>query len=114
MASVVINRLATEAASCSAVLTTLVGSTNTGLNHIGIFVGRCIITVVDIRSFQQLTGHNRAVNAGIFGNLADRRLQSAADNVYADALILIGRLNLFQSLGRIQQSRTARRQPRLP
>ena len=80
---------------------------DTGFNHIGIFVGRRIITVVIIRTLQQLSGNNSPVNTGIFGNLTDRSLQSAANDIHADALILIGRLNLFQSLGRIQQSRAA-------
>src|SRR5665254_5701 len=41
-----------------------------------------------------LADHNRAFDAGIFGDLADRRLQRSADDVDARLLVLIVALNL--------------------
>lgn len=80
---------------------------DTGLDHIGIFAALSIVTEVGIRAFHQFAGHNRTVNAGVFGNLTDRSLNGLADNVYADSLILIGRRERFQSLVRVKQSYAA-------
>ena len=82
---------------------------NTGLDHIDIFAFLRIIAKIGIIAFKQLTDNQRAVNTGIFGNLTYRRLQSPADNIYTDFLILVGGFQFIQSFGRIQQSTTAAR-----
>ncbi|GIX15602.1 MAG: hypothetical protein KatS3mg118_3561 [Paracoccaceae bacterium] len=51
IASVVISRPATEAASCSAVRTTLVGSMMPGLEHVAIFLGLGVVAELRIVGF---------------------------------------------------------------
>lgn len=78
-----------------------------GLDHIGIFAGLSIITIVGIGAFQQFAGNNRTVNARILDNLTDRSLRCLADNFDTDFLILISRNQSVQRFAGIQQSDAA-------
>lgn len=85
-----------------------------GLDHIGIFAGLSIITIVGIGAFQQFAGNNRTVNARILDNLTDRSLRCLADNFDTDFLILISRNQSVQRFARHTAKRRRRRRQRLP
>ena len=102
-ASVVISRPATEAASCSAMRTTLVGSMTPA--------SPCRHSV-GLRIEAQSSGLSRGAcrqrpsrHAGIFGDLADRRLQGTAHDVDAARLVVIVALRAVE---RLRQRRAAR------
>ena len=52
---------------------------------------------------QHLADHDRAFDAGVFGDLADRGLQGAADDGDAGVLVVVVALEAFQRLGGLQQ-----------
>lgn len=87
---------------------------DTGLDHIGIFAGLSIITIVGIGAFQQFAGNNRTVNACILDNLTDWSLRCLADNLDTDFLILISRNQSVQRFARHTAKRRRRRRQRLP
>ena len=96
IASVVINRPATEAASCSACRTTLVGSMMPGPDHVGELALLGIVAVVRIRAVEQLADDDRAVGARVLGDLPGRVRQRLLDDVDADPLVVVRRLQIFE------------------
>ena len=88
IASVVISRPATDAASCSAVRTTLVGSmmpTATSRNTFRLSVEAERVLLL----LQELADHDRAFDTGVLDNLAHRRLQGPAHDVDARGLVVV-------------------------
>ena len=80
MASVVISRPATEAASRNAVVTTLAGSTIPAADQVAIgFVLR--VKAGFTFAVQHFADNNRAFNTGVFRDLTHRRFQGPADDV---------------------------------
>ena len=106
-ASVVIIRPATEAASCSAVRTTLAGSMMpAAIRSTYSSVWALKPKVADV-VVQHLADHDRAFDAGVFGDLTDRGLQGAAHDGDARVLVGVVALHAVQRLGRLQQSDAA-------
>ena len=62
-----------------------------GLHHVDILAVLGVEAVVGVVLVEQLADDDRAVDAGVLGDLADRRLQRAADDVDADLLVVIAR-----------------------
>ena len=58
---------------------------------------------------EQLAGNHGAILSGVFGNLAERGLQRAADDIDADALVIVGATDLVQRLGGVLKRRAAAR-----
>ena len=77
MASVVISRPATEAASCSAVRTTLAGSMMPACDQVDVLFGLGVEAEGGRLVLEHLADHDRAFDAGVLGDLTDRGLQSA-------------------------------------
>src|SRR5204863_2926141 len=77
IASVVIRRPATDAASCSACRTILVGSMMPAL-IIGELALLGIVAVVDVLAVQELADNGRAVGAGVLSDLPRRPLEGFA------------------------------------
>src|SRR5215469_1668677 len=100
MPSVVINNPATEAASCSATRTTLVGSMMPAVSHILVLAGLGIIAEVRVALVGQLTDDDRPVSTGIFRDLANRRLDRLADDLDPDLLVAVRGVEAFQNLAR--------------
>ena len=97
-ASVVIIRPATEAASCSAVRTTLAGSMTPLLHHVDVLVGLGVEAEGWPTRLQHLADHDRAFDAGVLGDLADRGLQRAAHDGDAGFLVVVVALEAVQAL----------------
>ena len=87
-ASVVISRPAADAASCSAVQTTLVGSI-TPADQVLIGLGLGVEAKRLVVAVDQLAGDDRAVPPGILRDLANRCLQGLADDVEAAGLVVV-------------------------
>src|SRR5580693_3300535 len=81
MASVVIIRPAIEAASCSATRTTFAGSTMPALSMSTILLGLGVEAVGLGLVLGDLTDHDRALYACVFGDLADWRLKRPEHDV---------------------------------
>ena len=96
IASVVTSRPATEAASCSAVRTTFVGSMMPAFDQILELAGLRIEAVVVLVLLQRLAGDHRAVFAGILGDLPQRSLDRLADDLDAEALVVVVGLQFGQ------------------
>src|SRR3546814_14075249 len=56
---------------------------------------------------EQLARDDTAVEARVFGDLADRSLQRTTDDVDAAGLVFVDARQAFERLGRVQQRRTA-------
>ena len=61
----------------------------------------------DVLLVEHAAGDDGAVEAGILGDLADRRLQGAAYDLDADLLVVVGALLVLEHTGGIEQRRTA-------
>ena len=103
------SRPATEAASWSAVRTTLVGSITPACDQILVDLGLGVEAQRLVLAVDQLAGDDGAVMARILGDLADRRLQRAADDVDAAGLVVIGAVQALERLGGVEQSDAAAR-----
>ena len=103
IASVVTSRPATDAASCSASAHDLGRVDDAGLHHVDILAGLGVEAVVGVVLVEQLADDDRAVDAGVLGDLAHRRLQRAADDVDADLLVVVVGLQLGERLGGVEQ-----------
>ena len=107
-ASVVISRPATEAASCSAVRTTLVGSITPAVDEVLVVVGLGVEAERLVIAVEQLARDHRAVmrrhSAAIWRSGDCKRL---ADDVDAAGLVVVGALQALERLGGIEQSRAA-------
>ena len=106
-ASVVMRRPATEAASWSAVRTTLVGIDHAGGDEILVDFRLRVEAHRLVVAVDQLAGDDGAVMARILGDLADRRLERAADDVDAAGLVVIGALHALERLGGVEESDAA-------
>src|SRR5438874_209639 len=78
-----------------------------GLDEVGELALLGIVAVVDVRAVQELADHDRAVGAGVLGDLPSRPLEGLADDVDTDLLVRIGRGQLVERLDRIEQRDTA-------
>src|SRR3546814_6854829 len=68
----------------------------------------CVEAEVRVRLVEQLARDHRAVKAGVLGDLANRRLKRATDDVDAASLILILAGQAFERLGRIEERGAAK------
>ncbi len=93
IASVVISRPAIEAASWSAVRTTLVGSMMPCLTRSPYSPVWASIAEGVVLGLEQLADHDRAVSAGVVDDLAGRGLDGLADDVDAGLLVVVGDLH---------------------
>src|SRR5262245_14956465 len=59
------------------------------LEHIAIFRILCVVAECGTTAVQHLADHDRAFDTGIFGNLANRGLQRALDDIDTRVLILV-------------------------
>ena len=107
IASVVTSSPATDTAPCSAVRTTLVGSMTPALNMLT--YSAFWASKPKLTSFwsSMLARDHRAVEAGILGDLAHRRLQGAAHDLDADLLVMVGTVLVLEHAGGIEQGRAA-------
>ena len=78
-----------------------------GFDQIGVNAILCIEPEIGVLLLKQLASDNGAVEASIFGDLTDRSLESLADDVNADILVVIRTFELGKGLGRIEESGTA-------
>src|SRR5437764_8371229 len=78
-----------------------------GLDEVGELALLGIIAVVDVLAVQELADDDRAVGAGVLGNLPSRPLEGPADDVDTDLLVRIGRGQLVERLDRIKQRNAA-------
>ena len=62
---------------------------------------------IDVLLVEHAAGDHRAVEAGILGDLADRRLQRAAHDLDADLLVVVGALLVLEHARGIEQRRAA-------
>ena len=96
IASVVTSRPATEAASCNAVRTTLVGSTMPAFTR-SLNSPLCA-SKPQLSSFlSRIPSDHRAILTGILGNLPQRGLHRLAHDLDAEALIVVVGLQLRQN-----------------
>ena len=109
IASVVISRPATEAASCSAQRTTLVGSMTPSAYEIAVLVCLRIVAEAVLGVLEDLADDDRAILTRVGEDLAGRRLQSLAHDLNADLLVFIVGLQGFESLAGTQQRHAAAR-----
>ena len=109
---VVTSRPATEAASCSAVRTTLTGSMMPDLDHVDIVALLGVEAEIGVLLVEHLAGDHSAVEAGVLGDLANRRLQRPAHDLDADLLVVVGRAQLVERADGVRAERRRRRQPR--
>ncbi len=92
IASVVISKPATEAASCNATRTTLVGSMIPARDHVLVLAGLCVKAEIRVVLVGQPADDDRALTPGILRDLAHRRLDRLAHNVDTDLLVVVGRV----------------------
>src|SRR5207253_6296334 len=69
--------------------------------RLGVEAQRVVVSV------DQLAGDDGAVMARILGDLAERRLQSAADDVDAAGLVVVDALQALEGAGGVEESGTA-------
>src|SRR5262249_35020768 len=74
-----------------------------------IFLGLGVEAVLDIVLLEELTGDDGAVPAGVLGDLANRRLQRAADDIDAAGLVVVLALEAVERLRGIEQRNAAAR-----
>jgi hypothetical protein len=89
IASVVTSRPATDAASCSAVRTTFVGSTMPALTRSLNSPVRAIKAVVVLVLVKDLAGDHRAIFSSVLSNLTQRHLDRLAHDLDAKALVVV-------------------------
>jgi predicted ATPase len=75
---------------------------NSALHHVDIFARLGVKAEIRVILFVQLTDHDRTLNAGILGDLPDRRLDRLADDVDADLLVMVRRIEGCQNFARKQ------------
>src|SRR6185369_13615354 len=78
-----------------------------GLDQVGVFALLGVEAEVGVLRFHHLADDDRAVGAGVFGDLADRGLQRAADDVDARLLVGARRLQVVQRTAGVEQSGAA-------
>src|SRR5436305_3973599 len=74
-----------------------------GLDEVGDLALLGIVAVVDVLAVQELANDDRAVGAGVLGDLPSRPLEGLADDVDTDLLVRIGRGQLVERLDRVEQ-----------
>src|SRR6185437_10244057 len=107
IASAVMRRPATDAASCSAVRTTLAGSITPCLTRLPIFAGRGIEAEGIVVLVDDLAHDHCAVLAGILGDLTRGSLNGAAYDIDADLLVLVRSFDLIEHILATDQSYAA-------
>ena len=78
-----------------------------GLDQVLVDLGLGVEAHRLVLAVDQLAGDDGAVMARILGDLADRRLQRAADDVDAAGLVVIGAVHALERLGGVEQSGAA-------
>ncbi len=76
---------------------------DTGLDHVDILARLGVEAEIRVLAVEQFADDDRSLVAGVFGDLADRGLQRAADDVDTDFLVAIFRRQSVERLGRIEQ-----------
>jgi len=79
LASVVMSRPATDAASCRAARTTFAGSITPWLHQVAILAGRGVVAEGVVVLLDDLADNHGAVLAGVLGDLPRRCLKGAED-----------------------------------
>ncbi len=72
------------------------GVDDAGLHQVLEFRRLGVVTPVGALAFQQLAGNDGTIDAGILGDLTDRRLQRAADDLDTDLLVVVVDLHLVE------------------
>jgi hypothetical protein len=67
-----------------------------GLDEVGELAFLGTVAVVDVLAVQELADDDRAIGAGVVGDLPSRLLEGLADDVDADLLVRIGRGQLVE------------------
>ena len=91
-ASVVRNRAPIDAAFCSAERVTFAGSTIAGLDHVDVLAGGRVQAVLAAGLLDEradLLDHDAALEAGVHGDLLQRLLERATDDVRARELVAL-------------------------
>ena len=94
--SVVSSRPAMDAAFCSAVRVTLVGSMTPGHDQVLVLVGLGVVAVAQLRRLLHLAHDDRALGARVLGDHADRLLERAPDDIDAGLLVFVGAPDLVE------------------
>src|SRR6266568_2091690 len=81
------------------------GIDDPGRDHVGELALLRVVAVIGVLAVHQLADDDRAVGAGILGDQPGRRLQGLPHNVDADLLVRIGRGQLVERAGGIEQRR---------
>src|SRR5262249_17883050 len=72
-------------------------------DHVGELALLCVIPVVQVRAVEQFTDNDRAVGARILGDLPRGVQQRLLDDVDADLLVVVRRLEAFERTGGVEQ-----------
>src|SRR4029079_12054145 len=80
-----------------------------GFDEVLILFGLGVEALGRVIAFEQLARDDRAVMAGVAGNLADQGRQRLADNVDAAGLVVIGAVHALERLGGVEERGTAAR-----
>ena len=107
IASVVIKRPATEAASCSAVRTTFAGSMTPPFVEVTVRVNLRVPAVCIIFGLEDLTDDDRTVRARIARDLSGRCLEGTPNNLDAGLLVVVRRREVLQGLDRAEKRNAA-------
>src|SRR5229473_2852608 len=74
-----------------------------GTDHVLVVARLRVIAVVGVALFGQLADHDRTIGPGILGNLPGRRLKRLAHDLDTELLVVVGRGQTIEHLGRIEQ-----------
>src|SRR5690606_6397051 len=77
------------------------------LEHVAIFLGLGVEVEVLVLRLADLARDDRAVNAGVLGDLAQRRLERALDDGDAGFLVAVGALDAVERLGGLHEGHAA-------
>src|SRR3546814_13176827 len=80
---------------------------DTGLDEVFIDVGRGVEAEARVLLVEQLARDDTAVEARVFGDLADRSLQRTTDDVDAAGLVFVDARHAFERLCRVPHRPTA-------
>src|SRR5579883_3392051 len=79
------------------------GVDDAGLHEVHVLAALSVEAMVGVRALEELADHHGAVGAGVLGDLARRHLDRLADDVDADALVVVLGLDLGKRLGGVEQ-----------
>src|SRR6056297_2005873 len=80
---------------------------DTEFEHVAIFFGLRVVAELQIVAFADLASHDRPVNTGVLGDLAQGSFQSFAHDVDAVVLIAVDALQTVKRLGALDQGNAA-------